>query len=250
MKGLALEKIAAATSKSAQVYKQLKQALLQARFRPGEVLSIRTLAISLGTSTMPVREAVTRLISERALEPLPNRGVRIPVLTADQARDLFRVRLALEGLAVELAATRISARELRELAMLERQLEEALRARDLTRAVVTNIRFHFTLYQASGSETLVEMIESLYLRYAPMLYIVLEALPGGTPSQTLFVRDHHIAVLNAIRSGDAVGARRALENDLKAAIELDGFLGTRPSAQVAKATRPRSGGTALRSRRG
>ncbi len=80
------------------------------------------------------------------------------------------------------------------------------------------------MYRASRSETLVALIEMLYLRYAPTLYIVMELIPGATAAKTLFVHQHHIAILNALNAHDAPAARAALEEDLSAAIELDGFL--------------------------
>jgi DNA-binding GntR family transcriptional regulator len=57
-------------------------------------------SVALGTSTMPVRGAMTRLITERALDPLPNRGLKVPVLTDEDAKDVLRARFVLEGLAV------------------------------------------------------------------------------------------------------------------------------------------------------
>jgi DNA-binding GntR family transcriptional regulator len=211
-------------SKSAQAYEQIKAAILYAQFRPGDVTSIRILARMLGTSTMPVREAVTRLITERALELLPNRGLRVPYLSSDQARDIFRARRALEGIAAELAASEITSAELRQLAEHEADLEAALRKRDLEKAVRHNIQFHLQMYRASRSETLVTLIEALYLRYAPTLYIVMDLIPGRNAEKTLFVRQHHIAILTALNAHDGRAARAALERDLSDAIQLEGFL--------------------------
>jgi DNA-binding GntR family transcriptional regulator len=214
MKRFTVAKISAAVPKNAQAYEQLKQALLYATFRAGEVLSIRTLAGMLGTSTMPVREAVTRLIAERALEPLPNRGVRVPILTPSQARDIFRVRFLLEGLAAELAASNITANEIKELEGYERDLERALKRDQVPIVVRANIQFHLSLYRASRSETVVALIEALYLRYAPSLYRVLESLPGPVADRTVFVHAHHSEILNALHSRNSVAARKALEADL------------------------------------
>src|SRR5438270_5319746 len=118
-----LSRIHGAVSKGAQAYEQIKQAILHAQFRPGEVLSIRTLAASFGISTMPVREAVTRLITEKGLELLPNRGLRVPNLSDEEARDVLRARFVLEGLAVELAAARITSAEIAALEECERESE-------------------------------------------------------------------------------------------------------------------------------
>lgn len=226
LRKVTLERIATPLSKSAQAYEQMKAAILYAQFRPGDVTSIRNLAHLLGTSTMPVREAVTRLIAERALELLPNRGIRVPYLNSDQARDIFRARRALEGIAAELAASEITAAELRQLEEHEADLETALRKRDLEKAVRHNIQFHLQMYRTSRSETLVTLIEGLYLRYAPTLYIVMDLIPGRTAEKTLFVRQHHIAILAALNARDGGAARTALEHDLSDAIQLEGFLTT------------------------
>src|SRR5271169_1570774 len=61
-----------------RVYHALARGLMGGMFTPGEAVSLRTLAARLGTSAMPVREAVSRLIAERALVMLPNRSVIIP----------------------------------------------------------------------------------------------------------------------------------------------------------------------------
>src|SRR5579872_5801124 len=58
-----------------KVYRTLARGLMSGMFKPGEAVTLRTLATRLGTSAMPVREAVSRLIAERALVLLPNRSV-------------------------------------------------------------------------------------------------------------------------------------------------------------------------------
>ena len=67
-------------------YLHLRELLMSGRVGPGERLSLRNLAEALGVSMMPVREAVTRLVADRALEVTPNRAVRVPVLTVTQFR--------------------------------------------------------------------------------------------------------------------------------------------------------------------
>jgi DNA-binding GntR family transcriptional regulator len=216
-----MQKVKAPVHKQTQVYEQLKQAILHAKFQPGEVLSIRALAASLGTSTMPVREAATRLITERALEALPNRGLRVPTLTSEEARDIFRVRCVLEGMAAGLAADLITAREIVQLERHELELERAVRNKDLANAVENNLKFHLGICRASRSETIVSVVEALYLRYAPRTYTVMRLLPGSTASQVNFIHSHHAAILEALRRADAVGARAAVEADFSDALRLE-----------------------------
>jgi DNA-binding GntR family transcriptional regulator len=216
-----MQKVKAPIHKQTQVYEQLKQAILHAKFQPGEVLSIRALAASLGTSTMPVREAATRLITERALEALPNRGLRVPTLTSEEARDIFRVRCVLEGMAAGLAADLITAREIVQLERHELELERAVRNKHLANAVEHNLRFHLGICRASRSETIVSVVEALYLRYAPRTYTVMRMLPGSTSSQVSYIHSHHTAILEALRRADAAGARAAVDADFADALRVE-----------------------------
>ncbi len=226
------EKIQATVPKQTQVYDLLKQALIEARFEPGEVLSIRTLAASFGTSTMPVREAATRLITERALEALPNRGLRVPTLSKAEALDILRVRAVLEGTAASLAAKEISGGEIQELERLELELELAVKRRRLPEAVQLNLKFHLGVCRASRSQTLVSLIEALYLRAAPRVHRSTRLLPGDAADQTQYVRKRHAAILDALRRADPKGAQQAVEADISDVMNLESL--PDPAAQHAE----------------
>ena len=83
-----------------RVYAELRRSLVHGVFVSGEMLRIQDLAEKLRTSTMPVREALARLVSEQALEALPNRSVRVPVITREKLEDLARARLTLAAAGV------------------------------------------------------------------------------------------------------------------------------------------------------
>ena len=84
----------------------LKQALLSGRTELGTTLTLRYFAEVLGTSVMPVREAIARLSAENALLVRLNCGIRVPLLDADAANEVWDLRLQLEGHAYRLAAQR------------------------------------------------------------------------------------------------------------------------------------------------
>ena len=63
-----------------KVYQQLREALMSGRFAPGQALSLRSVAEAVGSSTMPVRAALTRLRAERALVDGPNRALVVPLV--------------------------------------------------------------------------------------------------------------------------------------------------------------------------
>ena len=78
-----------------QVHRQIRRSLMEGRFRPGQVLTIRELATQLGTSIMPVRDALQKLTVEQALELTASRSVRVPIISArkfTEICDVLRLR--------------------------------------------------------------------------------------------------------------------------------------------------------------
>src|SRR4028119_603368 len=89
-----------------RVHAELRDRLMSGELAPGQKMSLRSVAETLGVSMMPVREAVARLVSDGSLEVLPNRAVRVPPMTLSRFRELTSVRLAGEGFAPEEAGAR------------------------------------------------------------------------------------------------------------------------------------------------
>src|SRR5258708_9521160 len=119
---------------------------------------------------MPVREAVSRLIADKALEVTPNRAVRVPLMSAAQFRDLTKVRIAIEGHAAAQAAEHRDNSDLVSIASAEEAMrtESEASTPDLPRAVELNKTFHFAVYEAAHSPILVEIIRALSPKAAPV----------------------------------------------------------------------------------
>src|SRR3990167_732221 len=177
-----------------QLYQNIRAALLSGRFQPGERLKIRDLAAEWGTSPMPVRAALQRLVAEGALEGEPQRSVRVPAMTRERYQQLLPVRISLEGLAVELCTAR---------------MESALERRDVQAYLRENSQFHLSLYQACGNPVLLRLIESLWLQVGPFFNRLFTAA-----DLSLRLNDFHEDVFRALRAGDGKAARAAIEQDL------------------------------------
>ncbi|MHA6491849.1 GntR family transcriptional regulator [Pseudomonas borbori] len=191
------------------LYQRLRGDLLAGRYRPGERLKIRDLAAAWGTSSMPVRGALQRLVTEGALEGEQQRSVRVPAMTRERFQHIFQVRLSLEGLAVELAATRISSAEIDQLQSCIERMEQALELRDVQAYLIDNSLFHLTLYRACANPILLRMIESLWLQVGPFFNrLFTEA------DLSLRLNDFHEDAFKALRAGDGKAARAAMEQDL------------------------------------
>jgi DNA-binding GntR family transcriptional regulator len=201
------------------VYRELKHAIRAAHFQPGEVVSLRGLAQELGVSETPVRDALKRLQEINAIEVLPNRTFRFPIVTIEKLSEILAVRLVLEGTATELAAASMSSETIEALDGLRKEEIEAGEQRNVVRVMDLNARFHEELYEAAGNETLATLIEQLWLRMAPTFRATVEKMltPDFAPRNPLpsdWLFRHHTRIVQKLKARDAAGARSALESDL------------------------------------
>lgn len=198
---------------------ELRALLIAGRLAPGEKLSLRRVAEALGVSMMPVREAVSRLAADKALEVLPGRAVRVPVLTLAQFRELTRIRLVVEGFAAEEAAKAITDAQIAVVARHEAAFRAAAKADppDPAAAVATNRDLHFSLYEAAGMPSLIEMISRLWLKAGPILNLDMRHEPRRLDGGSAVVA--HAQLLAALRRRDPAAARQALVEDIGAAAE-------------------------------
>ena len=197
-----------------RVYSELRRALIGGVFAPGQVLTIRQLSDALMTSTMPVREALGRLISERALEALPNRSIRVPPMTLDRIDDLLRARVLIEGEAVALAAPRMTPANIATLRAYMADWQALRLDGDpamVDQEAALNQSFHFEIYTACGSPALIPMIESLWLQSGPCTRAAIFAFSEA--GETDSARFYH-NLIDALAAGKPHAARDALIADI------------------------------------
>lgn len=152
-----------------QVYDKLRDAIMEGAFASGETLTIRGLADQLGTSVMPVREALRRLSTEGALDVLPNRSIRVPAMDAGRIAEICRLRTLLEAEAAALAARHVSAPELVAIGGFHREFVAAFKAGAALKLLRAGQHFHFAIYAAARAPTLLSMIHMLWLQSGPWL---------------------------------------------------------------------------------
>ena len=203
-----------------RVHETLRSALMRGGFAAGEVLRIQAVAATLDVSTMPVREALARLVSERALEAMPNRSVRVPPITRRRLEDLAGVRSLVEGEALRRAASNLSLADLDALEASIERYDEALAKADgmmPAEAAELNHDFHSRLYAAAGSPTLLGIIDGLWLQSGPYIRAAAKLFDvKGTTS----AMHHHRAIVAALRAGDAKAAGEALARDIGHAFSI------------------------------
>ena len=198
-----------------EVHQKLRRALITGTLKPGQTLTIRGLAESLGVGTMPVRDTLKRLVAERGLEMLPNRRVRVPKMSKERLSGLFEIRRTLEGLATEHATPLLSDHQLSRLDELCQEMVGYVKSNDIDSYLAGgNYAFHFTIYAAQENKDLFSMIEGLWLQTGPALRE--ECLDYGLVEG---LYRYHQDVMGALRARDAKAARTAIENDITWAVK-------------------------------
>lgn len=195
---------------SEQVYETLRQAIVSSRIAPGERLNEVALAGRLGVSRGPVREATMRLVEEGLVTSVANRGSFVTRLSADDLREVYLLRAALEGLAAQLSAGGDHAAEFEEMERTARDMIAAARRGDLDQVAAHDRRFHLRLVRLPGRGRLAKMWATLRDQIAVVARHALE----HEHADPVAIAQHHLHVLQAVRSGQGTKARRLVEKHI------------------------------------
>lgn len=194
---------------SERAYLELRAALMRGQLRPGEKLLLRPMSARFGISATPMREALLRLASEKALT-LDARGTAlVPTLTLEQLLEIRAIRVDLEGRGAAAAALRASGAEVEALAALHARISACHERRDFAAAVDLNTGFHLALCAMAGLPILHEIVEGLWVRCGPILSHLYD---GGLPD---WEPHPHLRVIAALRARDAEAARDAIREDIE-----------------------------------
>lgn len=197
-------------SLSARTYASLRNALISGHMKPGDRLLMQDLAERLGTSVTPVREACFRLVSEQALELRSGRFIVVPELTRSRYMQIRIIRLALEGLAAELAASNATAKDVARLTKIHTDFVAAEAAGASDKARQANQKFHFGVYTLCGMDMLVNQIENLWVSMGPILNIYHARGPGEYVGA-----EEHEHLLKALVANDGTASRTAIVADIE-----------------------------------
>jgi DNA-binding GntR family transcriptional regulator len=181
-------------------YRQVRDAILSGELAAGQQLGQVELANQIGTSRVPLREALQRLEAEGLVVLRPRRGYIVTSLDREEITDIFDIRMILEeraGYLATLHATPDDVAAVEEL-LLAMDGTSVTNADEATRFAQHNRAFHDRLYAASGRNQLCHVMS--VLRTNVERYIRIGALIAGDMRR---VRDEHWRIFDAFRRGDA-----------------------------------------------
>lgn len=180
------------------VYRTLREAIIRGVLVEGRRVQDRVLALELGVSRTPVREALQRLEAEGFLENTPRLGLVVAEITPQTIEDVFAIRIALEGVAARLAAQRASASDIEALGTLNEQIAHAVREGELGPALTLNHQFHLAIYRAARNAPLAELLNRLHYSVQRFRQSTL-SISGRAPQML----EEHGRLVAAIRDHDA-----------------------------------------------
>jgi DNA-binding GntR family transcriptional regulator len=143
---------------------RLRTLIIEGVLAPGARLNERELSERLGVSRTPLREAFRMLAAEGLLAQLPNRGVQVVALSREDVQHAFEVMASLEGLAGELAAGRVTDRDIADLRALQAEMEGAHKRRDLPTYYGINRVIHDRINAIAGNPVLTQTYRTLNAR--------------------------------------------------------------------------------------
>ncbi|MBX9981152.1 GntR family transcriptional regulator [Mycobacterium gordonae] len=187
----------------------VRKRIFEGAYTAGQYVRLDQLAMELGVSVTPVREALFALRAEGLVAQQPRRGFVVLPLTQRDLADVANVQAHVGGELAARAALNISDDQLRELHQIQTQLEAAYAADDDERTVRLNHEFHRAVNIAADSAKLAQLMSQI-TRYAPeSVFPTIEHWPDQA------VRDHR-RVLDALGRHDGEQARAAMSEHLAA----------------------------------
>jgi DNA-binding GntR family transcriptional regulator len=183
-------------------------------YEPGARLMSSRLAVELGVSITPVREALQLLAAENLVELSPHRGVRVAHISPDELEDLLRVRAGLQTLAVRFQDGRLSPASIALLQDCLTRCADALDRNDVAAYRHSDREFHRQLAIASGSPRLASLYESLSQQAA-----IVEIYFPHQPESMRESLSEHWALLHQLAEGDASKSDEAMEEHGRRSIE-------------------------------
>ncbi|OLL29226.1 GntR family transcriptional regulator [Burkholderia sp. SRS-W-2-2016] len=189
-------------SSTEAAYRELRRRIIESELTPGTQLLEQELALLLGFSRTPIREAAVRLQSEGLVRIVPRRGIRIVPVSLSDIRHIYEVLISLESTAAALLAERADV-DLTPLDDACAQMTDALARGDMLAWAEADEVFHETLVTLGGNARLVRLVMNCRDQVHRVRRLTQRVKPHPQPAKSI---EEHRAIVAAIRGGDAARA--------------------------------------------
>ncbi|MCD2513764.1 GntR family transcriptional regulator [Comamonas endophytica] len=196
---------------SHSIVAEIKQLIYAGEFKPGERLNEAALALRMGTSRGPIREAVKVLAGLGIVTAVPNKGVFVRQLSLREALEIYDLRALVFGFAAERACDHLTDGHRQEFEKLLAGMDEACEHGEGTRYYELNLQFHALILQLSNNRR----AQQAYDDYVKELHLVRRKY-FNTPGNMRRSNVEHRAIYDAIVNEQPAKARTAAERHVQA----------------------------------
>jgi len=187
-----------------QTANNLRNAILEGRFKPGERLNEQKLCRLMGVSRTSIREAMRQLETEGLVTTIANKGPIVTEITLEQAKDIYEVRAQLESLAVRLFVERADDSQVATMAVNVTKLKQSALKEDLSEFLKATNEFYDVLSKGCNNKVVYSFLRSLIVRVS-FLRTASLSTPGRMEKSAAEIK----RILNAIEKRDSQAACEA-----------------------------------------
>ena len=148
-----------------KILETIREAILKGTLKPGEKVAEPELAERFGISRTPIREAFRQLESEGYLTVIPRKGAVVTALSEQDVQEFYAIKSILEGYAAELAATRLTDKDIDKLKSINEKLKALASEGDVKAFFRVHGEFHDLFVRAAGNHKLAELITQMGLKF-------------------------------------------------------------------------------------
>jgi DNA-binding GntR family transcriptional regulator len=207
---LSKEKTVVEDSLTDRAYKKIKNWIIHYKLKPGVQLRIDELSAALGMSQTPVREALSKLEHEHLADRHPQKGYVVRTLNFKDVSDIYDLRMALEVVAAEEAATRMEDADRKRLAHLLEEVDILIKRGEKTQVLALEQEFHMRITEATGNWLLTEILRSVFDRIW-----MIQNVNILTSDDLTCAHQQHMDLYKALEKADPLKSAALMKKHLK-----------------------------------
>ncbi len=184
-----------------KILETIREAILKGTLKPGEKVAEPELAERFGISRTPIREAFRQLESEGYLTVIPRKGAVVTALSEQDVQEFYAIKSILEGYAAELAAAKLTEKDIDKLLAINERLKKIAADGDVKAFFRVHNEFHDLFIRAAGNHKLAELISQLGMKFNRLRMASL-----SVEGRMRISVEEHEGLIEAFRNQDGVQA--------------------------------------------
>jgi DNA-binding GntR family transcriptional regulator len=205
-----LEKISHPETLADRAYREIKQAIIQGKFLPGDLLPEETIASMMGISRTPIRNAIAKLAFDGLLEIENGKVARVAVVSEKELVHFLSLRQLLENFSAEQAVPFVTDQFINEMQRLMVEQKNAVDNKDWNNFIQLDFKFHVSIAEITQNQKLKEFIEQINNNLNRYLI-----LPGTLEDSAHQAYLEHLDIIQSLQERNAEKARESMRQHIE-----------------------------------